>query len=987
MKSALFIFLVFFTINLFAQSPYPLATGAKVSNGTTSQGFIIFVEDYDNGQNTMTIQPPASLAGNIVYTFPGIVGTNGQVLTTNGANPAVLSWTTPSGGGGTSYWDSTANNLFPRDLTNYVGIGTAAPTAKLTIKADVPIAFLVEDTTSTSFLTIGTSGAFSINTKDDQLNIDNDVTNFRIDGSNGLLKYSSVGGNIFFTIKPDSTAYFSGNVGIHTNSPTSKLEVDGTFSALVPNHSGAHGFLSTELLTSMLAANADASHGGDIDIDSTGTSRYHTTGGNILMQPDVGNGNVGIGVTNPAYKLEVNATGDVFKVNNPSGESQGFILFGNGVGGLQSFVANAAFTRSTTINQNNSIVAFGITYDNLANNFGVTIDSVNGFSIIGSEFADSALIVRNYNGDVIMTPAVGNVGIGTASPAHKLDVVGEIWGKAKGAAQYHNLVAVDDNDTIMSGLVVYENYAQLYASTHGTLGPNITLNSSLGGLGMTIQTPNASGGIGITTSAITDHIVMQTDAAAGNVGIGTASPAYKLDVLGTGHIVATFSPGFYSESIFGGKGISLNSYHVAATENDVSIGNLGISMVSIDSSLGVSSDVEISPTLISLKNDSGVVILQETTGNVGIGTASPFRKLTVISTGTGNGTYFKAGNNSSLDFDSTAYYITVNAPNIGGATGTFQYNHWNLNANNLASSLVSNIDGDTLGVLKIFSTDKIVMQDGGGNVGIGTHIPQAKLHVVGDSIEYQSGNTNHTLSIKWDIDDSLFRISSPTGDTIAIGSATAKFIGDQMMLGNTLFTNTDAGDGKVYQFKDNVGKFVAPTDAGLMTIDAATTAISTMTSSIATKAATSSLASVATSGAYTDLSGKPTIPTDNNQLANGSGYLTSVTAIPYKSYQAKLTQSSTGAPTVVEYVNTTGGTMTWARSSSGVYTCTANSAVFTANKTHVIMGAPSNGLISLSPVNTSTTVVTLNTGLLALGVAVPTDGQMTNILYEIRIYP
>lgn len=34
------------------------------------------------------------------------------------------------------------------------------------------------------------------------------------------------------------------------------------------------------------------------------------------------------------------------------------------------------------------------------------------------------------------------------------------------------------------------------------------------------------------------------------------------------------------------------------------------------------------------------------------------------------------------------------------------------------------------------------------------------------------------------------------------------------------------------------------------------------------------LSTVATSGAYVDLSGKPTIPTDNNQLSNGSGYIT-----------------------------------------------------------------------------------------------------------------
>lgn len=48
----------------------------------------------------------------------------------------------------------------------------------------------------------------------------------------------------------------------------------------------------------------------------------------------------------------------------------------------------------------------------------------------------------------------------------------------------------------------------------------------------------------------------------------------------------------------------------------------------------------------------------------------------------------------------------------------------------------------------------------------------------------------------------------------------------------------------------------------------------TVTNSLANKADTSSLAAVATSGSYNDLSNKPTIPTDNNQLANSAGYIT-----------------------------------------------------------------------------------------------------------------
>ena len=50
----------------------------------------------------------------------------------------------------------------------------------------------------------------------------------------------------------------------------------------------------------------------------------------------------------------------------------------------------------------------------------------------------------------------------------------------------------------------------------------------------------------------------------------------------------------------------------------------------------------------------------------------------------------------------------------------------------------------------------------------------------------------------------------------------------------------------------------------------------------------SGLSKVATSGKYTDLTGTPTIPTDNSQLANGAGYQTSEqveAAITEKGYQ------------------------------------------------------------------------------------------------------
>ena len=97
-------------------------------------------------------------------------------------------------------------------------------------------------------------------------------------------------------------------------------------------------------------------------------------------------------------------------------------------------------------------------------------------------------------------------------------------------------------------------------------------------------------------------------------------------------------------------------------------------------------------------------------------------------------------------------------------------------------------------------------------------------------------------------------------------------------------------------------------------------------------------------------------------------------------YAALLTQTGTAAPVATILQNTTGGTYTWTRTSSGTYTITASSNVFTNNKTLVFMnlGEYAGGGIPRSVwTRTSNTEITINTG---------NDGRITNGSFEIRIY-
>jgi hypothetical protein len=111
---------------------------------------------------------------------------------------------------------------------------------------------------------------------------------------------------------------------------------------------------------------------------------------------------------------------------------------------------------------------------------------------------------------------------------------------------------------------------------------------------------------------------------------------------------------------------------------------------------------------------------------------------------------------------------------------------------------------------------------------------------------------------------------------------------------------------------------------------------------------------------------------------------------PYKSYQAVITQSGTSAPSAVVGLNELGATMTWTRTSAGLYTLTAGSAVLTSGKTVIFLSAPITGLVSYLVVPTSTSVITVSTLLLSVVAtvltAVNTDALMTNLGIEIRVY-
>jgi len=172
---------------------------------------------------------------------------------------------------------------------------------------------------------------------------------------------------------------------------------------------------------------------------------------------------------------------------------------------------------------------------------------------------------------------------------------------------------------------------------------------------------------------------------------------------------------------------------------------------------------------------------------------------------------------------------------IGSSNDTTGYSTWD-SANWVATDplfTIGNSDGGASNAMQVLKN---------GKVGVGINYPSSVLDVKGDSTAYTSADGLHKMTTFWDAGAGLFRLYSPTGDSIAIGTGTLKVApnGDVVISGlagggDQLTTVDD--DGKVgvgglpsyaiggfpanAQADGYTGKFVTITGVtvGLLTLD------------------------------------------------------------------------------------------------------------------------------------------------------------------------
>jgi len=294
---------------------------------------------------------------------------------------------------------------------------------------------------------------------------------------------SSLSGNILAPVGVEKVTITTvGNVGIGTTNPGAKLEVTAPTSTAATFKLNAPSYqdLTIEVNSSTI----------DYKANSTSDMRFMFGGTERVRFDDTGN--VGIGTTNPGYKLDVNGS-----VSTAAAGSGGFY-----------FGARGNITQDASYNW---------------------LFSTNG---VGNAVA--------------IQSATGNVGIGTTSPGNRLSVQGVVGisGAVGGGATVPSTAHVASS-TLRLGLrgsVMTSDDSGL--TTVGTyLCNNVFFRNASGNPGY--LTTNPASAILLTdnltifrraASGTADTDITFTESAridaSGNVGIGTTSPLTTLDVRG-----------------------------------------------------------------------------------------------------------------------------------------------------------------------------------------------------------------------------------------------------------------------------------------------------------------------------------------------------------------------------------------------------------------------------------------------------------------------
>jgi hypothetical protein len=478
--------------------------------------------------------------------------------------------------------------------TGNVGIGTTAPFYRAEIvggASGVSTRVLSLRSNGTGINT-GTSLKFT-NSTDASTNLGSEITSLRTNrataGDTDLVFSTSMAGLITERLRIQDT----GNVGVGTTAPTTRLDVVGEYNSTplkVTRFGSSYGDV-IQLGRAGFSASANIGYPADstINFSTSGAERVRITSA----------GNVGIGTTAPSDKLDVvgniNVVGSSARIGFNAGnmavkDEGGYKL------GFQTYNSTSGTITTKMVLDTNGNVGIGTTSPayklDIFGKVGVHTDGTmrwgnafdsgkltwdTGKAVIRGETGKALSLGANGTQDYLYITTTGNVGIGTTAPSAKLEVAGS--SKFLGTTHHSWFNNGSSEDTYIRGgkatSKVYINDSHsadvVIASGGGKVGIGTTAPANK--LDIRQGTSSGSDVLGVGAISIgsdnpywtfrgtaislqdlafdrfyggTWYESMRIQRSSGNVGIGTTTPAEKLDVVGNIKASGTVQTGSYT---------------------------------------------------------------------------------------------------------------------------------------------------------------------------------------------------------------------------------------------------------------------------------------------------------------------------------------------------------------------------------------------------------------------------------------------------------
>ncbi len=454
------------------------------------------------------------------------------------------------------------------------------------------------------------------------------------------------------------------NLGVGSTSPNHALTVVSTVN-------GGNAWIESSANNAGLVINNTQSGGRQFEFDSAGGSA--TLASSFYLNDDTGvktpflvnssddlgigggitsntltgadltllhSGNVGVGTSTPGSLLSLNGIAN-FTAATSTFYSTGGINLAAGCFAVGGICINTTGASSTLLSDNNAFSGLNTFTQplTLSNTTGTTtIASGQGFTIGGSNF--------------VVQQGTGFVGIGTSSPYQTLSVNGNAAFKTSAGTAF-----IKNN---AGAAAEFGSSGYLVLSAGNTQGITFDTNDTTefarftpnGAFGLGTTTPYgilsiagvAGGGVGSlplvsissSTAAYATSTVFTID-KNGLVGIGTSTPGSVLAINGVGNFVANST-----STIYNGINISSGCFAVGGTCLQPFSGTAASSTLLLNNNTFSGSNIFSQPLQLTSTTGTTTIasgqgftvggsqfVVQQGSGDVGVGTSSPFAKLSV----------------------------------------------------------------------------------------------------------------------------------------------------------------------------------------------------------------------------------------------------------------------------------------------------------------------------------------------------------------------